>query len=500
MKNNALIFILFVLTAFISLIANTSLDAYPMVEEDNNASGELDAPMTYILSCPDPITVNNDPGDCGAAVIVPSPIIVQECSGLIVVNSFNGTSNASDTYDIGTTMVTFTISDNCNTADECTTSITVIDNEGPIVDCMDMATLYLGENGTYNVTSPGDLINSSSDNCTLLSDSEAFSRQSFSCADIGDVIDVTVTVDDIYGNQGSCVTPVVVEDGGLPPKWYPYNIGQSTVGNEYGFSACEVPSTYIVSSGSNNTISSTSDNVAFLAREIDGDGSLTAKIESITPNGYGGLMIRETTDAGSKQVSIFSNMTNILRHETRYFSDANKVVQSFFRPTPYWLKLERQGNWIFSYYSNDGFNFQYVHGVYVPMGRYVEIGLASFTYLPNAQTEAIFSDVSITESDEFSENEGALYIQPAKTVSTTLELSIFPNPANNSFNITFEEPLGSPKILQLYNSHGQVIEEHQMERGITSFRWEVNHLPKGLYFLSDSNKSFVEQLVIAKLN
>jgi hypothetical protein len=92
-------------------------------------------------------------------------------------------------------------------------------------------------------------------------------------------------------------------------------------------------------------------------------------------------MIRETTDAGAKQVAIFSNMTYVLRHETRYTTNGPRQVNAFYKPAPFWLRLQRQGDWIFAYYSYNGVSFSYVHGVFVPMSNCVEVGLASF-HLP----------------------------------------------------------------------------------------------------------------------
>ena len=59
------------------------------------------------LTCPDDIEVENDEGECGAFVNVPSPDADADCIG-DVTNDFNGTGDASDFYPVGTTEVTFT--------------------------------------------------------------------------------------------------------------------------------------------------------------------------------------------------------------------------------------------------------------------------------------------------------------------------------------------------------------------------------------------------------
>ncbi|NBC07387.1 MAG: hypothetical protein GVY26_09360, partial [Bacteroidetes bacterium] len=198
-----------------------------------------------------------------------------------------------------------------------------------------------------------------------------------------------------------------------PAPWQSADIGSSgTAGNDASFDSCE--GEFAVSGGGNNAISSTTDNVSFVYQSICGNGMITAKVESITPNGYGGLMIREATAAGSKQVSIFSNLTNVLRHESRKTANAAKTVQSHYRPFPFWLRLQRMGDWVFAYYSTTGTSFNYVHAVYAPMDNCVEIGLASFTYLPNAQTEAVFSNVSVSGSAALAGNGVPDFVQQAE--------------------------------------------------------------------------------------
>ena len=218
-----------------------------------------------------------------------------------------------------------------------------------------------------------------------------------------------------------------------------------------------------------------------ILRQGQKDGSITAKLESIDPNGYGGLMIRETTDVGSKQVAVFSNLSAIYRHETRYTTNAPKQVNSFFKPQSSWLRLERQGDWVFAYYSLDGNNFQYIHGVFVPMQSCVEIGMASFTYLPNAQTEAVFSNVSVSGGNGgFAGNDGLPDEAPVTSLSRSV---VYPNPNNGQFTLKLEQANAQEMTVEIYNLSGQKIAQKQVEPYTYEVEWNINDAPSGTYLM-----------------
>ena len=60
------------------------------------------------------------------AVVIPAPTVADNCPGTVTfTNSFNGTSNASDTYPVGTTTVVWTATDACGNTATCNQTITV---------------------------------------------------------------------------------------------------------------------------------------------------------------------------------------------------------------------------------------------------------------------------------------------------------------------------------------------------------------------------------------
>ncbi len=63
------------------------------------------------ITCAPDQTQTADPGQCDAAVTVAGPTTSDNCGVATVVNDYNGTADASDTYPVGTTTVTWTVTD-----------------------------------------------------------------------------------------------------------------------------------------------------------------------------------------------------------------------------------------------------------------------------------------------------------------------------------------------------------------------------------------------------
>ena len=410
-------------------------------------------------------------------------------------------------YPLGMTYVTLTVTDQNNNSATCNTYIKVEDNTPPTAICLSN-TVEIQASGTYTLTTTDVLdISSSVDNCpnntTPSGIAEViFPSTTYTCDDIGQSFTISVEVNDLNGNTANCSANIQVEAGdALPPEWSSSDIGMAPLGNDFTYDPCTTPTTtegeYTISGSGNNAASTSTDNLAFASQTLCGDGTITTKIESVSPNGYGGLMIRETNDAGSKQTSIFSNMTNILRHEARYANNAPKQISSFYKPSPFWLQLERTGSWIFAYYSTTGNNFQYVHAVYIPMQPCVEVGLASFTYTPNAQTQAVFSNVSTTGNNGGLSDDGELFHSDTKlrienvgkgTISqhsniTDLNFDLYPNPASSNVTLKLTHILQEQVPIAIFNQYGQLIENEFVAANAISVNWDTQEWPVGTYWI-----------------
>ena len=448
-------------------------DTTPPVPVCNNITVQLDANGEATI---DVAEVDNNSSDlcCGLASLALDRSIVY-CN------------------EVPSTTVTLTATDYSGNSASCDALITVEDNIAPTARCKN-ATVEITADG-FGILDPSQINDGSFDNCGVAA--FGLSETDFGCADLGGTA-VELMVTDVNGNTSICTAMVTVTiQQGLPDPWIGAAIGNNGGAPPYfQFDPCNsIPGgEFNIFSNANNAIGVTNDNVAFAYQTLCGNGMITAKIESVDPNGYGGLMIRETADAGAKQVSVFSNLSNILRHEVRYNANTPKTVNSFFKPLPYWLRMERQGDWVFSYYSTDGMNFQYVHGVFISMQNCVEIGLASFTYLPYAQTEAVFSNVTINSSvGGFTGNDDPSIINSYQdkdaelsryqNVASPIELQLFPNPNSGKFTVQLDKSLNTSAIIKIFNHYGQQIEQSILAPFTNHIELDIEGIPAGNYYL-----------------
>ena len=87
------------------------------------------------ITCAANVSVNTDAGVCETQVTMGSPSTSDNCSVASVVNDYNGTSDASDVYPLGTTTVTWTVTDGSGNTTSCTQDVTVTDVEAPSITC-----------------------------------------------------------------------------------------------------------------------------------------------------------------------------------------------------------------------------------------------------------------------------------------------------------------------------------------------------------------------------
>jgi gliding motility-associated-like protein len=182
------------------------------------------------VTCPSDITVNNDLGVCEALVTIDLPISSDECGILTVVNDYNGTENASDVYPVGTTTVTWTITDINGNVSNCSTNITVVDNEVPSITCPADITQQndLGVCGALVIV-PVPVI---FDNCgtSTLVNNYTGTDNATAVYPVGTTT-LCWTITDIYGNSTTCCSAVTVNDAEIPSIFCPENV---SITNEAG--------------------------------------------------------------------------------------------------------------------------------------------------------------------------------------------------------------------------------------------------------------------------
>ena len=134
------------------------------------------------------------------------------------VVGFELTYKAFDCTDIPTTSIELVVTDIIGRTGACNATVTVTESEDPVPVC-NAITVELDGTGNYALT-PADidaLSAGSFDNCTDPANLVvSVLPNTFTCAQAGQNVNVTVTVEDEIGNNASCVAQVTVEDNEAP--------------------------------------------------------------------------------------------------------------------------------------------------------------------------------------------------------------------------------------------------------------------------------------------
>ena len=161
-------------------------------------------------SCPANITVNNAPNTCGATVTYAAPVGSDNCPG-VTTTQIAGLASGS-VFPVGVTTNTFRATDASGNTANCTFTVTVVDNQAPVITCpanirdttfASSCTLTV----TYNVTA--------TDNCPGVTTALVSGLASGSAFPIG-ATTITWRATDLAGNTSTCSFTVTVVDGRLP--------------------------------------------------------------------------------------------------------------------------------------------------------------------------------------------------------------------------------------------------------------------------------------------
>ncbi|MBW6491252.1 MAG: HYR domain-containing protein [Lentimicrobium sp.] len=182
-----------------------------------------------VIECPENISVNTDQGVCEAYVEIPQPVVSDNCGIESIVNSFNGSVDASGIYPTGTTTITWTVTDIHGLIATCEMTVTVADNEMPVIECPEDMTMTAGTDCNAVVEIPVPVV---SDNCGIenLVNSYNNTGNASGSYPVG-IHTITWTVTDIHGNTATCemqltvvAGPVAVDDYATTPINVPVNI------------------------------------------------------------------------------------------------------------------------------------------------------------------------------------------------------------------------------------------------------------------------------------
>ena len=179
-----------------------------------SVTGDDGCANPIIVNCPADLSAVSQSDLCGAFVDIPVPefgVDFTDCFPATIVNDFTGTSDASGLYPVGTTIVTWTVTDEQGNTTTCQQVVTVTDETPPTVTCPEdiVTTTALGACGAF-VTWDAPIV---MDNCPGVQVSASIEPGTIFL--LGTTT-VTYTVSDISGNTATCSFTVTVEDNEAP--------------------------------------------------------------------------------------------------------------------------------------------------------------------------------------------------------------------------------------------------------------------------------------------
>ena len=159
-------------------------------------------------------TVPSEAGNCGAVVVV-SASASDNCTVGTPVGTRSDGKPLTDDYPVGTTTITWKVSDaNGNAASDVTQTVTVEDKVAPVARAKAI-TIQLNASGTASIIT-GDVNDGSSDNCTPATALVlALDKSSFDCSNLG-AKTVTLTATDASNNSSAVAFTVTVVDKTAP--------------------------------------------------------------------------------------------------------------------------------------------------------------------------------------------------------------------------------------------------------------------------------------------
>jgi hypothetical protein len=151
--------------------------------------------------------------------------------------------------------------------------------------------------------------------------------------------------------------------------------------------------------GSGADVWGSADELYLLSQPLTGDGSITARVDSLTNNASWtkvGVMMRETTAANSKHAfMIVSPGKGLAFQRRRSTGGSSSHTSGGMFTAPYWVRLTRTGATIQAAVSADGTAWRVVGSDTIAMASTIRVGLAVSSHVDGDLATARFSNVSV---------------------------------------------------------------------------------------------------------
>lgn len=461
-----------------------------------------------VIACPTNISVNNNPGICGATVNYLVPNGADNCPGA-EISQVSGLGSGA-VFPVGTSTEEYRITDAAGNVSECSFSINVIDVEAPVADCAD-ATIQLDENGEASIA-PEDLNGNSTDNCGV--DSLSVSQTLFTEEDLG-VNQVSLTVYDASGNTTICIgavqvlpfeEPCVVEGGNITTEDQRSNLcvgdGESDIINVEVTGNTGFGRFGLINASTNDVVTSNVTGVFNMEAFPAGDYFIVyASVEDLSQF----VGVQNTSDLeGCFDISNFISVSSFFLQagtistldETNICNDDAILdkpdfdVSGQFGPNGRFAVLNSAGTQVLANNATGVFNFDLA-----PAGTYQVVHVV-YGNIPPSSINISNPTGCVAISDPI--------IVTVSSCGTAANLSSNPNPTDDISFVEFTVPENQNVLLEVYDASGRFITSIHNAEAIkdTPYRFEFSggHLPNGIYLyrLTTETEVIIDKFMIAR--
>ena len=229
--------------------------------------------------------------------------------------------------------------------------------------------------------------------------------------------------------------------------------------------------------------SPSSDVQTFANQEFCGNFTITAKLESVTNLGWGGLMVRENDAPGSKKVALRTQLNSLFVRDLRATTNGVQSQQQWSRPTHSWMRITRTGNTFVGSTSFNGTTWQTAFTATLVLPNCIDAGLFAQSINVNTPTLAAFSNLAgfntqipnITDQNTTN-----------RSIDTEKEFSVYPNPASDEINVKWISGYtGKAATITVTNQLGQTVATQKLGAVTNEIETiNVSRLTNGMYILS----------------
>ncbi|WP_339265702.1 PQQ-dependent sugar dehydrogenase [Paenibacillus sp. FSL K6-1330] len=209
----------------------------------------------------------------------------------------------------------------------------------------------------------------------------------------------------------------------VPSPWKQQNIGSPSV---KGNASYDPTADQFSVSGAGKDIWGKSDQFNYVYQPWTGDGAIIALVSSQTNShefAKAGIMIRETLNADSKHVDLLLTPSNGFTFQYRAETGGTSQSEKIASTSPAWIKLERKGNVIKGYVSNNGLNWGDLGNVTLNMNASLYVGLAVSSHNESKLSTAIFDKVKVNASGDVYPPTEPTHLQATSVTDTTASIS-----------------------------------------------------------------------------